>query len=152
MISWHLTKLHALGKELLSKERQYVDDCVLIMSLIMMNLYDTSSGKVSISQISLNIVLLDIGYLEESVAILQMGLKSSPSNFHMKLFLIRLYNTLSIFEPAISLSESLDIKQIMLDTLTYVCADDLEFIAPIDAVLPVFSRSNFIYASNEREV
>jgi hypothetical protein len=81
-----------------------------------------------------------------------MGLKSSPSNFHMKLFLIRLYNTLSIFEPATSLSESLDIKQIMLDTLTYVCADDLEFIAPVDTVLPVFSRSNFIYASNEREV
>ena len=70
----------------------------------------------------------------------------------MKLLLIRLYNTLSIFKPVISFSESLDIKQIMLDTLTYVCADDLELIAPVEYVLPVFNRSNYIYASNEREV
>ncbi len=63
--------------------------------------------------------------LIESVIMLEVGLQHSKYNFQMKLMLIALYQQLGALTPAIAHFNLLDIKHILLDTLSYVILDDM---------------------------
>ena len=91
----------------------------------------------------------------------------------MKISLIKLYGELGIFKPILRYASSLDIKQIMHDTLTFVInyeyifcflftmfllicsylfSEDIETITPMNECIAVLLRAMTIYRSNEKEV
>jgi len=55
-----------------------------------------------------------------ATTILQMGVASSPSNWQMKLLLIRLYNSAGCGAASAGLHSALDIKHLMLDSLGWL--------------------------------
>ncbi|KAJ3028137.1 UNVERIFIED_CONTAM: N-alpha-acetyltransferase 25, NatB auxiliary subunit [Siphonaria sp. JEL0065] len=65
--------------------------------------------------------------------------------------LIRLYFFLGVSQPIVTHSLALDVKQVLLDTLTYIYADDFERIAPVDVSVKLSKKALAIYASNEKE-
>lgn len=58
--------------------------------------------------------------LRDAIVVLEHALTKSPSNFQIKLFLIKLYNRLGVSKAAHSIYELLDIKHMQLDSLGYL--------------------------------
>ena len=67
-----------------------------------------------------------------ATTILQMGVVSSPSNWQMKLLLIRLYNSAGCGAASASLHSALDIKHLMLDSLGWLLPRALHASANFD--------------------
>jgi len=65
-------------------------------------------------------------YFIKCTALLYTGLSTSPSNWHMKLMLIKLMNIVGAGAVSHSLHSSLDIKHLMLDTLGWLLARQLQ--------------------------
>ncbi|KAI8610937.1 N-acetyltransferase B complex non catalytic subunit-domain-containing protein [Chytriomyces sp. MP71] len=101
-----------LGKYLNTTERQPGDDCLVIAALLLITEYDSDQR-----------------------------LEKSSYNFQMKIMLIRLYAYLGVSQPVVTHSISLDIKQVQLDTLTYIYADDFETYSPIDVASQITKKS-----------
>ncbi|KAJ3114932.1 N-alpha-acetyltransferase 25, NatB auxiliary subunit [Physocladia obscura] len=125
-----------LGKDLKVTERQYGDDCLVLAVLLIIEQYHHSQ---------------DSRLLYEALYLLESGVKKSTYNFQMKIMLIRIYLLLGVSQPVVTHSLSLDVKQILLDTLTYIYADDFERIAPIDVAGQLVKKALAIYNSNEKE-
>ncbi|KAI8614335.1 N-acetyltransferase B complex non catalytic subunit-domain-containing protein [Chytriomyces sp. MP71] len=121
-----------LGKYLNTTERQPGDDCLVIAALLLITEYDSDQSK-------------PIHFLNH------VGLEKSSYNFQMKIMLIRLYAYLGVSQPVVTHSISLDIKQVQLDTLTYIYADDFETYSPIDVASQITKKVLPIYLSNEKE-
>jgi len=66
-------------------------------------------------------------YFMQCTALLYMGLSTSPSNWQMKLMLIKLMNLAGAGAVSYTLHTSLDIKHLMLDTLGWVLGRQLAF-------------------------
>jgi len=66
-------------------------------------------------------------YFMQCASLMQMGLATSPSNWQMKLMLIRLMNLVGAGAVSYSLHSSLDIKHLMLDTLGWLLGRQLAF-------------------------
>merc|ERR1711971_117882 len=67
-----------------------------------------------------------------ATTILQMGVTSSPSNWQMKLLLIRLYNSAGCGAASAGLHSALDIKHLMLDSLGWLLPRALHASANFD--------------------
>ncbi|XP_043224316.1 N-alpha-acetyltransferase 25, NatB auxiliary subunit-like [Amphibalanus amphitrite] len=59
-------------------------------------------------------------HLLDALALLQCGMDSSPSNFYFKLAAIHIYHLLGAAGAAYTVYNTLDLKSIQLDTLSYV--------------------------------
>jgi N-terminal acetyltransferase B complex non-catalytic subunit len=92
-----------LGKDLDERERQYGDDYILLSVMTFLNAY-TQDPQPS--------------HLLESIALLEYALKKSPYNFHFKILLVRMYVQLGVFNRAWEVYKTLEIKQVMHDTLS----------------------------------
>jgi len=66
-------------------------------------------------------------YFMQCTALLYMGVSTSPSNWQMKLMLIKLMNVVGAGAVSYSLHSSLDIKHLMLDTLGWLLGRQLSF-------------------------
>eukprot|EP00090_Calanus_glacialis_P026356 TRINITY_DN4142_c0_g1_i1.p1 TRINITY_DN4142_c0_g1~~TRINITY_DN4142_c0_g1_i1.p1 ORF type:complete len:932 (-),score=392.23 TRINITY_DN4142_c0_g1_i1:208-3003(-) len=66
-------------------------------------------------------------YFMQCTALLYTGLSTSPSNWQMKLMLIKLMNVVGAGAVSYSLHSSLDIKHLMLDTLGWLLGRQLSF-------------------------
>ncbi|KAJ3291311.1 N-alpha-acetyltransferase 25, NatB auxiliary subunit [Rhizoclosmatium sp. JEL0117] len=125
-----------MGKDLKATERQYGDDCLVITSLLILDRFDVSR---------------ETALLYHAILLLETGLQKSTSNFQMKIMLVRLYTALGVSQPVVTHSLSLDVKQVLLDTLTYIYADDFERIAPLDVSSTLVKKALAIYNSNDKE-
>ncbi|KAJ3357515.1 N-alpha-acetyltransferase 25, NatB auxiliary subunit [Entophlyctis luteolus] len=126
----------ALELGLNATERQYGDDCLVMVACLAVDLFTQSR---------------DLGLLYLSVYLLEIGLRKSPHNFQMRIMLIRLYAYLGVSQPVVTHSLSLDVKQVLLDTLTYLYADDFERYAPLPIASQVVRKALSIYNSNDKE-
>jgi len=66
-------------------------------------------------------------YFMQCTALLYMGVSTSPSNWQIKLMLIKLMNVVGAGAVSYSLHSSLDIKHLMLDTLGWLLGRQLSF-------------------------
>lgn len=71
--------------------------------------------------------------LLEALALLSYVLKNSPSNFHVKLFALKIYQLLGCLTGAQDMYDLLDIKNIQLDSMGYIHCN----------YLPLSGRFNF---------
>ncbi|KAJ3068210.1 N-alpha-acetyltransferase 25, NatB auxiliary subunit [Podochytrium sp. JEL0797] len=126
-----------LGKELTAKERQYGDDCLVLAVLMLMQQFDQDRENTSL--------------LYRSLFLLESGLQKSTYNFQLKIMLMRMYAWLGVSQPVVTHSLSLEVKQVLLDTLTYLYADDFERYAPLDTAGVLVKKALSIYRSNEKE-
>ncbi|TPX37325.1 hypothetical protein SeMB42_g06936 [Synchytrium endobioticum] len=130
-----------LGSKLTEKERQYGDDYLLLACHYLIDLFQSTG---------------DVTKLFESAALLEMALTKSKFNFQFKILLICIYRELGVYIRTLDVAQTLDIKQILHDTLSYIYNDDLEVFGSLQAgttnpVLRSLLRSLTIYSSNERE-
>ncbi|RIB07256.1 N-acetyltransferase B complex non catalytic subunit-domain-containing protein [Gigaspora rosea] len=102
---WHSYKDSLqYGTKLLEAENQYGDDFVLLCSHVLIDLYK-KFGKSS--------------YIFQAIFLLEAAVKKSNYNFQFKLPLIRLYQTIGIFDRPLELYKSMDIKHVQLDTMSH---------------------------------
>lgn len=88
----------------------------------------------------------------EAVILLEDGLERSKFNYLFKILLIRLYFELGVCHRALDISHSLDVKQILHDTLGYLYTTELEKFAINSHIKRQFSMLLSIYTRNEIEV
>ncbi|KAJ3186797.1 N-alpha-acetyltransferase 25, NatB auxiliary subunit, partial [Irineochytrium annulatum] len=130
-----------LGKDLVKTERQYGDDCLILAAHAIIELWSKSPSSDATQYL-----------VYDAITLVERALAKSTYNFQFKILLIRLYLQLGSYKPVVSNAQSLDVKQILHDTLTHLFADELEVIAPANASLPVFVNTLTLYRSNELEI
>lgn len=92
------------------REVQHGDDYILLAVHILMDLYDRSQAS-------------DSRYLVESAILLEHGLGQSRYNFQMRILLTYIYGALGSGEAAATHYNELGVKQIVLDSLSYLILD-----------------------------
>ncbi|KAL1489406.1 hypothetical protein ABEB36_014306 [Hypothenemus hampei] len=93
------------GKELPSTDIGPADNYALMAVHVMYDLSKTENG---------------IQYLVAAIALLSNLIRNSPSNFHAKLLVVKIYHMLGDVIGANNIFYSLDIKHIQLDSLGYI--------------------------------
>eukprot|EP01117_Protostelium_nocturnum_P012389 TRINITY_DN4571_c0_g3_i1.p1 TRINITY_DN4571_c0_g3~~TRINITY_DN4571_c0_g3_i1.p1 ORF type:complete len:900 (-),score=204.71 TRINITY_DN4571_c0_g3_i1:1258-3957(-) len=63
-------------------------------------------------------------YILEAIVLLEDGLKMSKHGFQLKILLLRLYLQIGGIKPALDLFEELQVKHILLDSLSYLVMDE----------------------------
>lgn len=96
------------GKDLLHTDIQYADTYLLLAMHLLLDIWHQTG---------------DTGVLWQAITQLERGLKNSPSNFQLKLLLIRLYCIVGAFGPCPDLYDSMEAKHIINDTLGYIVAN-----------------------------
>jgi N-terminal acetyltransferase B complex non-catalytic subunit len=89
--------------------------------------------------------------LSTLVYFLEFGISKSPSNYHFKFLLTRLYQLLGSFTSYGPHLKALDIKQIQLDTLSHSWIHHTNYLGHWKQIEKEDSQCNFIYRSNEKE-
>ncbi|KAG5517851.1 hypothetical protein PMAC_000305 [Pneumocystis sp. 'macacae'] len=113
-------------------DNQYGDDFLILAVHALFNVFFTTHKQ---------------GYLIEAILLLEIGLLHSKHNFQFKLLLIRLYSMI-----AFSIYQSLSIKQIQYDTLSYVFLTKCSNYYPSKSLQDELKATKTIYLSNIREV
>ncbi|KAI8909049.1 N-acetyltransferase B complex non catalytic subunit-domain-containing protein [Gorgonomyces haynaldii] len=121
-----------LGLKLDERERQYGDDYLLLAVYVLLR----------------NTTLQNI---LESIAILEYGLERSKFNFSFTILLVRLYIQLGAVGRAHTLYQKLDVKQVQLDSVSFVMSEDLELFGDYNKALLVFREALHVYDRNEIE-
>jgi hypothetical protein len=91
-------------------------------------------------------------WIYDSIMLLEDALEKSKFNYHFKILLIRLYLELGVYTRPAQLFESLEIKQIQHDTLSYLFCDTIDIFGVYDVSKFLLDASLTIYKSNEKEV
>ncbi|CAG8603409.1 2529_t:CDS:10, partial [Scutellospora calospora] len=92
------------GTKLMDTENQYGDEFVVLCSHVLIDLYK-KVGKSS--------------YIFQAICLLEAAMAKSNYNFQFKLLLIRLYQSIGIFDRPLELYKSMDIKHVQLDTMSH---------------------------------
>ncbi|KAJ1539937.1 N-alpha-acetyltransferase 25, NatB auxiliary subunit, partial [Cladochytrium tenue] len=90
-------------------------------------------------------------HLLEAAALLESALGKSKYNYQMKFLLVKILHVFGAYHRIAEVVASLEIKNIMNDSVSYVFSDDIEYVAPFDQALATFLRGLTIYSSNTRE-
>ncbi|KAH6577457.1 hypothetical protein BASA60_002250 [Batrachochytrium salamandrivorans] len=90
--------------------------------------------------------------LIQAIGLLEFGLEKSKHSHQFKLLLIRLYLELGVFQRAVDLASSMDIKQVQTDTLCYIFTDDLENYGAYSQAVNQFLLGLVVHARNDKEV
>ncbi|KAJ3054397.1 N-alpha-acetyltransferase 25, NatB auxiliary subunit [Rhizophlyctis rosea] len=136
LLRLYVSSIH-LGEGLDARELQPGDDYLVLAAHYLVDLY-ASARETEIK-------------LYEAAAILEYGLKRSKFNFQMKLVLIRIYYELGASQRGLDLANTLDVKQIQHDTLSFLFTDDLELFACFDKAAMALLKTSTIYSSNDKE-
>ncbi|CAG8631888.1 16374_t:CDS:10, partial [Dentiscutata heterogama] len=124
------------GTKLLEAENQHGDDFILLCSHVLIDLYK-KSGKSS--------------YIFQAIFLLEAAMKKSNYNFQFKLILIRLYQTIGVFDRPSELYKSMDIKHIQLDTMSHYIVSRSFSSGFFDESTQACYDTTPIYRSNELE-
>ncbi|EMR10944.1 hypothetical protein PNEG_01089 [Pneumocystis murina B123] len=94
----------------------------------------------------------DQSYLIQAILFLELGLLHSKYNFQFKLLLVRLYCMIGAFSLALFTYQSLSIKQIQYDTLSYIFMTKCSNYYPSKSFQNELRIAKYIYISNIKEV
>lgn len=128
------------------REVQQGDDLVLLVVQMLLDLYNRSNGQSTSVASKMN--LGNKVYLLQAAALLEFALKQSPYNYFFKVSLIFVYGALGCIDQAIYLFKSLDIKQIMLDSLSYLILDEMIAFGRLEEVQSLCSKIKELHASS----
>ncbi|XP_055933094.1 N-alpha-acetyltransferase 25, NatB auxiliary subunit-like [Argiope bruennichi] len=130
---------HALqfGKNLLSTETQPADDYCLLAAHMLVSIWQKTGDERLIGQV---------------MVVLENGLKHSPSNYQIKLLLIKLYNIIGAVGASYSLYENVDVKHVQLETLGYLITDSLQSAAFFSTSLNVLGNCIRFYTTNYKDI
>ncbi|KAJ3308763.1 N-alpha-acetyltransferase 25, NatB auxiliary subunit [Boothiomyces sp. JEL0838] len=120
-----------------TKERQHGDDYLIVASHYYLDDYITDRTNLT--------------SLYNAIAILEFGLLNSKYNYIITLLLVRLYFEIGAANRALDLADTLDIKQVQLDTISYLYTDGLEYFGNLDRASYTFNNALNIYFRNEIE-
>ncbi|XP_055382876.1 phagocyte signaling-impaired protein [Condylostylus longicornis] len=126
----------AFGKELLSTDMGPSDAYALLAANIMFDLTLTEKNS---------------KYLMEAVYLLQYVLKNSPSNFHVKLLLLKSYHYLGCIYGAQQIYDLLDIKHIQLDSMGYLHCALLSQYGHLWAIKSVYETTLKFFTNSYKE-
>lgn len=90
-------------------------------------------------------------YLRDAIVVLEHALMKSPSNFHIKLFLIKLYNRLGVSKAAHRIYELLDIKHMQLDSLGYLQCWPLLLTGQYQLASQLYDTTIKFFTSNHKD-
>ncbi|KAI8918700.1 N-acetyltransferase B complex non catalytic subunit-domain-containing protein [Entophlyctis helioformis] len=125
-----------LGAKLDERERQPGDDYLTLAAEYILDIF---------------VAERDPRELHRAICLLEYGIERSKFNSDFKLLLIRLYFEIGVFKRPLELIDSLSIKHVQLDTLSYLFASDLETFGVHDEAMNQFYKLSSIYISNDRE-
>ncbi|XP_014770080.1 N-alpha-acetyltransferase 25, NatB auxiliary subunit [Octopus bimaculoides] len=126
-----------LGKDLLATDIQYADTYLLLAMHLLLDIYNQTG---------------DTGVLWQIIAQLEKGLKNSPSNFQIKLLLIRLYCTVGAFGPCTDIYDSMEAKHIINDTLGYVVANHVNRLGHFLSAHMMYNTMLRFFSVNHKEI
>ncbi|KAL1922256.1 uncharacterized protein VTP21DRAFT_9795 [Calcarisporiella thermophila] len=126
-----------LGKNLEETERQYGDEFVILASHLLVDAYHKDNAN--------------IRHLFRAIFWLEAALQKSKHNFQFKLLLIRLYQIIGVYQRALSIYETMDIKQVQLDTLLHFATEHAMSLGQFDHMQHTFANAAQIYSSNNSE-
>ncbi|BFZ62733.1 mitochondrial distribution and morphology [Saitoella coloradoensis] len=127
----------ALGTALLPTDNQYGDDLVLLTVHALLRL---SSLNKDTHQ-----------HLFQSVILLEYALSQSKNNHQLKLLLTRISLLLASFPRAISIYESLSVKQVQNDTLSHTLLTRIATLYPTRECVKILRGAMDIYTANANE-
>ncbi|XP_067015410.2 N-alpha-acetyltransferase 25, NatB auxiliary subunit [Anabrus simplex] len=90
-------------------------------------------------------------YLRQAVTILELALARSPSNFHIKLLLVRFYSLLGVGAAAHQVYELLDIKHMQLDSLGYFHCGHVYTSGQLAATLSLYENTLKFFTNNYKD-
>ncbi|KAG5438618.1 hypothetical protein PCANB_002724 [Pneumocystis canis] len=125
-----------LDDDLSSTNNQYGDDFLILAVHALINTFFITNKQ---------------NYLIHAILLLELGLLHSKHNFQFKLLLIRLYFMIGAFSLALSVYQSLSIKQIQYDTLSYIFLTKCSNYYPSKSLQNELKIAKYIYISNIRE-
>ncbi|CAG8502005.1 8272_t:CDS:10 [Acaulospora morrowiae] len=139
----YVNKLWALYKDTLQygvniteTENQHGDECVILASHALFDLY-TKVGKNT--------------FIMQAILLLEMALTKSKHNFQLKLLLIRLYQIVGIFYRQADLYKSMDFKHVQQDTMShYIVARSFSSGSFEEAIQACYDTQS-IYNNNQSE-
>ncbi|KAJ3317961.1 N-alpha-acetyltransferase 25, NatB auxiliary subunit [Boothiomyces sp. JEL0866] len=120
-----------------TKERQHGDDYLIIAAHYYLDDYISDRSNLT--------------SLCNAIAILEYGLLNSKYNYIITLLLVRLYFEMGAANRALDLADTLDIKQVQLDTISYTYTEGLEYFGNLERASYTFNNSLNIYFRNEIE-
>ncbi|RUS28495.1 N-acetyltransferase B complex non catalytic subunit-domain-containing protein, partial [Jimgerdemannia flammicorona] len=126
------------GSDLEATERQYGDDYVILAAHLILDLYHRSGSTEDV-------------HLVQAVTLLEHALAKSKHNFQFKLLLVRLYLILGVFNRALDIYKTMDIKHVQHDTLSHYLTDRSHTLGFFDQAREMLSESLAIYRSNDVE-
>lgn len=94
----------------------------------------------------------DVSLLFNLLVILERALTKSPSNFFIKLCLLKLYNLIGASGVSFSFYESLDIKHLQQDSLGYLITESLETAGHFSTAFNVINNASKFYIANYKDV
>ncbi|KAJ3268758.1 N-alpha-acetyltransferase 25, NatB auxiliary subunit [Terramyces sp. JEL0728] len=120
-----------------TKERQHGDDYLIVAAHYYLEGYIADKSNLTA--------------VYNAIAILEYGLVNSKYNYIITLLLARLYFEIGASNRALDLADTLDIKQVQLDTISYLYTDGLEHYGNIDRANYTFNNALSIYLRNDIE-
>ncbi|XP_049839174.1 N-alpha-acetyltransferase 25, NatB auxiliary subunit isoform X1 [Schistocerca gregaria] len=93
----------------------------------------------------------DSSHLREALDLLECVLASSPSNFHVKLLLVKLYNMLGAGAAAQQIYDLLDIKHMQLDSLGYLHCSHLYTAGQLTAASTLYENTLKFFSGNYKD-
>ncbi|KAI9298682.1 hypothetical protein K502DRAFT_345784 [Neoconidiobolus thromboides FSU 785] len=130
------SKALLLGQDLNTSEKQYGDDFILLASHYLLELYHYEKDSYHLLSIAL---------------LLEYAIVKSQFNFHIKIFLINIYILIGVYHRASKLYNTLDIKHVQLDTLSYLIMDNGNNLAHFTETYSHGHSSTSIYFRNRVE-
>jgi N-terminal acetyltransferase B complex non-catalytic subunit len=119
------------------RERQHGDDYLILAAHYALDLFlNDRSDKRGIF---------------DAIVLLEYCLTKSKFNYVAKLLLIRLYFELGVCQRSLDLADSLDIKQIQRDTLSYLFTTNLESYGGMGSAIRRLKQVLTIYDKNQSE-
>ncbi len=98
------TKYQKKSPRVAETDRRPEDDLVVLVAHIHIDCYRQTDNPI---------------YIYHSIILLERALSTSKFNFQFKLLLIRLYTLVGAFKRVIEIYDTLEIKQILHDTMRY---------------------------------
>ena len=88
--------------------------------------------------------------LIELLILLEYGITQSKYSYHIKMMLIGLYNQLGAIYPSVTHYTTLEVKHILLDTLSYVILDDAIRLVDPETAIKVCSQTLDFHEDNNK--
>lgn len=123
------------------REVQYTDDLLLLASHFLLDMYQQDSkygGR-------------EHALLLRAASLLEYGLENSVYNFQMKLMLTRVYAHLAASKAMLERHVELDVKQIQLDSLSYLVLDKLVNLCDYDAARRQCESIRYMHRNTARD-